>query len=253
MCLHEDTLKDSSGKESGESYQADFATSASALGGSDAGAEEIALDDTLEKELAQEVEFWRLENAGPADTTGSVFGISASRAGRGDAEVFRPEPAAAARWAGIGTSEPPPSSASWPRAFQAEPFDGPPGDAATPALRPPPARRPPDSTAGGGGDRGAWTEAAAANLDSRGARGANRGAGATAVRGEAPRMPVPLPPHPALESGCEEANSSSDEDGFAGFLEHGADSPSASASKKAPTELSSDGGIRPGRQLGLLG
>lgn len=233
MCLHEDTLKDSTAKDStGDNSQANFANSASALGGSDAAAEEIALDDSLEKELAQEVELWRLESTGPADE-GAVFGISSAPRSRGDAEVFKPEPAAAARWAGVGTSEPHPS-ASWPGVFQAEPggasLEAPPPAGA--AARPPPARRPPDSTARGG-DRGAWTEAAAANLDARGSRNANRGATAAASRGEAPRMPhMPPPIHSALESGCDEVQSSSDEDGFAGFLEHGADfAPTTPAAK----------------------
>lgn len=249
VCLHEDTLKDSSAKDSGDAYQANFANSAPALGGSDAAAEEIALSDSLEKELVQEVEFWRLENIGPVDD-GAVFGISASRS-RGDAEVFKPEPAVAARWAGVGNSDPHPS-ASWPGIFQAEPssswpgiFQAGPGSASDAASQPPPTRWPPDPARKV--DRGAWTEAASANLDARGPRGANRGAGATAVRGdaaEAARMPFPAP-HPPFENGCAEAQSSSDEDGFVGFYEIGADLSAASgpdmSAAAAPTHARSKG------------
>lgn len=246
VCLHEDTLKDSSAKDSSDAYQANFANSAPALGGSDAAAEEIALSDSLEKELVQEVEFWRLENIGPVDD-GAVFGISASRS-RGEAEVWKPEPAVAARWAGVGNSDPHPS-ASWPGVFQAEHSwpgifqagSGSASDAASQPPQPPPIRRMPDPARKA--DRGAWTEAAAANLDARGPRGANRGAGATAVRGdaaEAPRTSLP-PPHPAFENGCAETQSSSDEDGFVGFYEVGADVSATSDPDMAPTHTRGTG------------
>lgn len=201
MCLHEDTLKDTSaGSESNA-----FANAASALGGGDAAAEEIALDDSLEKELAQEVELWRLENAGPADgSPGAVFGISA-RPLR-DAAIFKPEPAAAARWAGAGVAGASQGAASWP-GFGPEPESVEPAPAAS--TWPPPVRRLPDAKENGG-QRGAWTEAAAKNLDARVDRaGPNR----------SPRQTHSPPLRHSQDQSSADALSSSDEDGFVGFIE----------------------------------
>jgi len=224
MCLPEDTFTVPGGKDSGEAYPAHFAASAAVLDGRAAPAEEIAIDDGLERELAQEVDLWRLTGAGSADG-GAPFGVSMCARGRGDAEVFKPELAAAARWAGVGV---PDSSSSWPG--QTSGADA--GQASSSAWRPPP-----PATQSRAVDRGAWTEVASANLDARGARNAGRVAGGTAA--DATR--TALPPHPALEGSPRfEAESSSDEDGFAGFFEHGVELSPDSAPAQAEGQMQSE-------------